>query len=103
MVKITINNAEAEDRGYGLRVNDIPLDCIISTALGTLMEAKSLGVRTGEIFKSNCCNITVTIDPMPEPTIKIEDDEWFYEDLKTLEEDRHEQFSKKNTEKDAEE
>ncbi len=65
MVKLQFTNAEASDTGYGLEVNGQSLEEMISVALGTRIGNKA-GYNSGlPDFKSNCCNITVIIDPQP--------------------------------------
>lgn len=105
MLKLEFQNAVVEDGGYGLEVNGKSLEAIISTALGTRVGDKS-GYSSGlPRFKSNCCNITVIIDPKPVSTI-IEDDENVYQTVEELEEDardRYERNKAKNAEADPEE
>lgn len=75
MVKLEFTNAVVTDRGYGLQVNEKWLSDLITTAVG----AKVKG------FKSNCCNITVIIDPQPVST-SIEDDTSVFNSVKEMEE-----------------
>ena len=100
MLKIQFTNARAEDDGYGLTVNGKELDKIISTALGTRVGGKA-GYGSGlPKFKSNCCNITVIIDPQPNTT-KIEDDEGIWHSVEDMEEDMCEQFQEKSGEAES--
>lgn len=102
MVKLQFTNAKAVDSGYGLEVNGKSLDKIISTALGTRVgERYGYGSDLPE-FKSDCCNITVIIDPQPVTTY-IRDDKYEYESLEELEEERNEQYNKKDEKTDTEE
>lgn len=105
MLKLEFQNAVVEDGGYGLEVNGKSLEAIISTALGTRVGDKS-GYGSGlPRFKSNCCNITVIIDPKPVSTI-IEDDENVYRTVEDLEEDardRYERYKAENAKTDPEE
>lgn len=96
MVQIDIKNTEVSDVGYGVYVDGKRLEDIISLALGTVVGKTR--EKSGKKFKSNCCNVTVIIDPMPDPTIKIEDAEYIYHDLESLEEDGYEQYIKNNKE-----
>lgn len=94
MLKITFTNAQVEDRGYGLCVNGEDLAEIISTALGTRV-GKHYGSGSGlPTFESNCCNVTVIIDPQPVGAI-IEDDTGVWDSVKDMEEDVREQYEKK--------
>lgn len=102
MLKLEFQNAVAEDHGYGLEVNGKSLEEIISTALGTRAEGKG-GYTSGlPSFKSNCCDITVIIDPKP-VTVNIEDDSTVWESVKELEEDRIEQYRAETEKTEAEE
>lgn len=105
MLKLEFTNAVVEDGGYGLEVNGTSLEDIISTALGTKAGNHS-GYNSGlPKFQSNCCDVTVIINPKP-VTTRIEDDEYVYNSVKDLEqeaEERYEQYQKKNTEADPEE
>ena len=97
MVKLEFQNAKVTDVGYGLNINDKPLDEIISTVLGT-----RVGNRYGygsnlPDFKAECCNVTIIIDPQPTSTY-ITNGADIYHSVEDLEEDKYEQF-KKNTEK----
>lgn len=65
MIQLNFLNARVRDTGYGLEVNGKPLDEIISVAVGTLKELPDKfgsKQRTGEIFGSDLCNVSVTID-----------------------------------------
>ena len=83
MLKLEFCNAEVRDTGYGLAVNGIHLENIISTALGTTG-------NNPKYFKSTCCNVTVIIDPRP-VTTSIETDDEVWNSLEELEECRREQ------------
>lgn len=93
MLKIQFTNAQVEDTGYGLSVNGKELAEIISTALGTRV-GNSYGYNSGiPSFKSNCCNVTVIIDPQPvAETIETEEEVWH--GVKDLEEAKREQYKK---------
>ena len=63
MLKISFTNAEVSDHGYGLEVNGKSLEDIISTALGTKVKGNG-GYGSGlPSFRSNSCDVTVTINP----------------------------------------
>lgn len=66
MIQLNFLNARVRDTGYGgLEVNGKMLDEIISVAVGTLKELPDkYGTknRTGETFRSDLCNISITID-----------------------------------------
>lgn len=94
MLKIQFANAQVEDNGYGLSVNGKDLEKIISTALGTRVGDKA-GYGSGlPSFKSNCCNVTVIIDPQPVTTL-IEDNEGKWYSIADMEEDLYGQFQEK--------
>lgn len=105
MLKLEFKNAVAEDSGYGLEVNSKSLEDIISTALGTRAGNQG-GYNSGlPKFKSNCCNVTVIIDPQP-VTTHIEDDNTIYHTVRELEEDavaKYERIKSENAEADPEE
>lgn len=102
MVKLEFTNAIVTDDGFGLEVNGKELNQIISTALGTRVGGRA-GYGSGlPKFKSNCCNVTVIIDPKP-VTTNIETDEEVWNSVKELEEEKREQFEKKNEKTDPEE
>lgn len=105
MLKLEFQNAVAEDSGYGLEINGKSLEEIISTALGTRAGSKS-GYNSGlPKFKSNCCNVTVIIDPQP-VTTHIEDDNNVYKTVEELEEDavaEYEWIKAENAKADPEE
>ena len=91
MYKVEFQNAVARDGGYGLEVNGKSLSEIISTLLGTRV-GNNYGICSGlPEFKSNCCNVTVIIDPQPVIT-QIEDEHYEYESVADLEEDRRESY-----------
>ena len=100
MLKLEFTNATAEDSGYGLEVNGKSLEHIISTALGTRVDSE-YGRGSGlKKFKSNCCNITIIIDPKPQCEL-IENDVDVWHSVKELEEDMREQFKQKTTEAES--
>lgn len=89
MIKIEINRAEVSDTGYGLKVNDHYLEDIITLALG----AKKTP------FKNNCCDITVTINPMPKTAYSIDTgDGGIYQNVDALKEDKDERVNSQNEE-----
>ena len=100
MLKIKFTNASVEDIGYGLSVNGRDLAEIISTALGTRVD-RIRGSGSGlPSFKSNCCDVTVIIDPRPvEESIETEDDLWC--SVKNLEDDVRERYTKKAREAES--
>ncbi len=90
MLKIQFTNAKVEDHGYGLYVNGSDLVNIISTALGTRVD-NNYGYGSGlPSFKSNCCNVTVIIDPQP-VTTRIECGRGSWDSVEAMEEDMREQ------------
>lgn len=103
MVKLSFENAVVEDTGYGLEVNGISLQTIISTAIGTRLGNKKAGYG-GELpsFKSNSCDVVVIISPHPQTT-NIETEEEHWESLKELEEDKLYEYEQKTKEADPEE
>lgn len=102
MLKLEFKNATAEDHGYGLNVNGKSLESIISTALGTKVDGAYGRNYRLPVFSSNCCNITVIIDPQPVTTC-IEDDRYVWSSVEELEEQLYEQFKKKDEKADPEE
>lgn len=100
MLKLEFKNAVARDNGYGLEVNGTPLEEIISTALGTKVGTHKAGYG-GELqnFISNSCDIMVIIDPHPVEA-HIEDDDYEYNSVEALMEDKLNEFKKKDTETD---
>lgn len=85
MVKLQFHNATVIDYGYGVEVNGKSLNTIISTALGT-KAGNNYGYDSGLLeFRSNCCNVTVIIEPQPVFT-RIETDEHIWESIAELEE-----------------
>jgi len=101
MYKINVTNAVVRDDGYGMTVNGKSLEDIISTLLGTKVDGKGgYGSNLPE-FKSNCCNVTIIIDPQP-CTVDIADNDYFYKSVEELEEARREQFAE-NEKTDTEE
>lgn len=94
MLKLQFINASVRDDGYGLSVNGRDLAAIISTALGTRV-GDLHGYNSGlPSFKSNCCNVTITIDPQP-ITEYIETDEEIWNAVDDLEDDKSEQYQEK--------
>ena len=94
MLKLEFQNAVARDSGYGLEVNGKSLEEIISTALVT-RAVNICGYGSGlPEFKSNCCNVTVIIDPQP-VTATITDDEGSWDSVEEMEEDMREQYQEK--------
>ena len=59
-IEINIKNARAHDDGFGLRVDGVSLEDIISNALGT-MHGTGANTRTNVDFDCNSCDIHVTI------------------------------------------
>ena len=102
MLKLEFTNAVVTDTGFGVHINGRALDSIISTALGTKV-ANNYGAKAGlNEFNSNCCNVMIVIDPQPVAT-HIEDDEVIYKSIEDMEEDKREQFEKKNAKTNPEE
>lgn len=102
MVKIAFTNAHVTDNGYGLMVNGKSLEGIISTALGTKVDDK-YGTTGGlPVFESNCCNVTVFIDPQPVTTY-IDDGENEYDTVEDFEEEKRGEYQKENPKRDPEE
>lgn len=92
---VIFTNAVVKDHGYGLMVNGESLEDIISTMLGTKLQdsrGKTFGLKE---FESNCCNVTVIIEPQPVTTL-IDDGRYEYDSVKELEEVKVEQFKEKN-------
>ena len=103
MLKLEFLNAVVSDSGYGMEVNGKSLESIISTALGVKAGEKRAGYGSNvKSFSSNCCNVTVIIDPQP-VTATITDDEGSWDSVEEMEEDMCEQFEKKIAEADPEE
>lgn len=102
MVKIEFTNASVDDDGYGLRVNGKSLEHIISTALGTRVDSHYGKKDNLSSFSSNCCNVTVIIDPQP-VTTHIEDDDYVYDSVEDLEEEKRGKYQEKNPKADPEE
>lgn len=102
MVKLQFTNAEARDTGYGLEVNGESLEEMISVALGTRVGNKA-GYNSGlPDFKSNCCNITVIIDPQPKDAV-IELDGKVFNSMQEVEEAKDSGNSEEVKEADPEE
>lgn len=94
MLKIQFTNAQVEDTGYGLSINGKGLSDIISTALGTRV-GNNYGYSSGlPSFKSNCCNVTVIIDPQP-VVEEIETEEELWHSVEDLEDTKREQYKEK--------
>lgn len=68
MIKLKFLNAVAKDKGEGLVINGKEVQNIISAALGVIKEIPTkyeyLGEKnkTGKVFSSDLCNISITID-----------------------------------------
>lgn len=102
MVKLEFKNAVAKDSGYGLEVNGKSLEDTISTALGTKLKGKG-GYNSGlPEFYSNCCDITVIIDPKP-TSCEIEIAENVWNSIKDMEDDLENEHKQEVTEADPEE
>lgn len=94
MLKIKFTNAQVDDNGYGLEVNGKLLSEIISTALGTRV-GNHYGYGAGlPCFESNCCNVTVIIDPQPVGVI-IDDGVNGWTSVRKMEEEKREQYKEK--------
>lgn len=94
MLKIQFTNARVEDHGFGLKVNGKELLDVISTALGTKVD-NNYGYGSGlPSFKSNCCNVTIIIDPQP-VTEEIQTTEDLWHSIEDMEERVREQYQKK--------
>lgn len=103
MLKLVFQNAVAKDNGYGLEVNGKSLEDIISTALGTKVGDKIAGYGSSlPSFESNCCNITVIIEPQP-VTEYVEDDDAQWDSVAEMEADFNELFQQKDAEAESEE
>ena len=107
MYKIEIKNAVVKDNGYGMKVNDKPLEEIISTLLGSYVKTKDAEYRATyksnlSEFYSNSCDVTVIINPHPICEY-LEDEETIYHSLQTMEDDKCEQFDQKCKTPDTEE
>ncbi len=112
MLKINLTGVVVEDIGYGLKVSGVGfLEEIISRALGArdkdggtagYSEDKGAPLKS---FKSNNCDISVTITPHPQEAF-IENDEYNLMDIQEFldeQEAKYEQYHKKNeTSKDEE-
>ena len=94
MLKIQFTNAMVEDNGYGLSVNGEDLGKIISTALGSRLGTDTAYNSKLRSFKSQCCNVTVIIDPQP-VSVEIETDEELWYSVEELEDTKREQFNEK--------
>lgn len=66
MIQLNFLNARVKDDGYGIKVNGKMLEDIISVALGTIKELPNNSyentVKSGKVFSSDLCNVSVTID-----------------------------------------
>lgn len=94
MVKLDFQNVVVKDTGYGLTVNGKSLEDIISTALGTkLGDHRATYGSPIKSFESNCCNISILIDPQP-VTEHIETDSKIFDSVEILEEDAKELYGK---------
>ena len=94
MLKIQFTNARVRDTGYGLTVNGKELVEIISTALGTRV-GNIFGYNSGlPSFMSDCCNVTVLIEPQPvKEEIETENELW--DSVEDLEDDKRVQYETK--------
>nr|WP_314462740.1 hypothetical protein [uncultured Clostridium sp.] len=103
MLKLQFENAVVEDTGYGLEVNGKRLEDLISVALGTKLGSKRAGYG-GDLptFKSNSCDITVTINPHPQ-NVTIETENNLWHSVGEMEEEKHNELEKKDAEADPEE
>lgn len=100
MLKLKFTNADVEDAGYGLCVNGKMLSEIISTALNTKV-GDIYGHNSGlPVFKSNCCNVTVLIEPQP-VTEWIETKKELWESVEDLEDTKREQYNAKTREAES--
>ena len=97
MVKLKFNNAIVSDSGFGIRVNGNSLEDVISMALG--VKSSKAQYKDVTPFNSNCCNVTVIIDPQPATTC-IETDDYIWGSVENMEEDMYE--LKKTQKTDAE-
>ena len=106
MINLHFQNAVVSDNGNGVMVNGEYLDKIISTVLGTRIDDTKAwyGTKGVSNFSSNCCNLTVIIDPQPSYT-QISDGKTdkVYKSIKELEEAKREQFKEENEETAPEE
>lgn len=94
MFKLSFSNAIVRDNGYGLEVNGKSLSDIISTMLGTKV-GSNYGYNSGlPNFESNCCNVTIIIDPQP-VTTEIDTGEEIWYSVKDMEEDKNGQYQQK--------
>lgn len=94
MFKLSFTNARVKDNGYGMEVNGKSLSDIISTMLGTKV-GSNYGYRSGlPSFESNCCNVTIIIDPQP-VTTEIDTGEETWYSVEDMEEDRNGQYQQK--------
>lgn len=76
MVQINFTHAQAKDDGWGLEINGRDLRDIISVALGVREPGEKERDYSKTPFRSNCCNISITIDPIAsESTICFGDTE----------------------------
>ena len=94
MIEIIFRNAQVRDDGYGLYVNGKDLDKIISTALGTRV-GNDYGISSAlTSFHSNCCDITITIDPKA-VTECIDTGEELWSSVEEMEANKLEQYKQK--------
>lgn len=94
MFKLSFTNARVKDTGYGMEVNGKSLSDIISTMLGTKAGSNYGYKSVLPDFKSNCCNVTIIIDPQP-VTTKIDTGEETWYSVEDMEEDRNGQYQQK--------
>ena len=94
MFKLSFTNAKVRDNGYEMEVKGKSLSDIISTMLGTKV-GSNYGYNSGlPNFESNCCNVTIIIDPQP-VTTKIDTGEETWYSVKDMEEDKDGQYRQK--------
>lgn len=102
MLKLVFTNAVVEDHGWGLEIDGKSLEDIISTALGTKAGKKGGYGSDLPSFKSNSCDVTVTIDPHSH-YVHIESNEGIWSSVEELEGERIEQYSEKDETTDPKE
>lgn len=101
MLKLQFTNAVVKDAGYGLEVNGRDLSEIISIALGTRVD-NAYGYGSGlPDFRSNCCDITVTIDPKPS-TVSIQTEKNKWTSVETMERVKRGELEKKDAKTEPE-
>jgi hypothetical protein len=103
MIKLEFKNAKVTDHGYGAEVNDKSLENIISTALGTRVGGNYGGNSDLPNFYSNCCNVTIIIDPQPVTTHIEDSNNNVFTSIADLEEGAYERYKAKDAEASPEE